>query len=125
MVMDRKLREELVQMHVGICGALADQNRILILTALADGPCYVNELVESLGMPQSTVSRHLKVLRERGLVYAEREGQYVRYRLADDRVIQALDLLRAVMQDILREKVALAHSFEHDYAGSNSQEEQS
>ena len=38
-------------------------------------------------MPQPTVSRHLKVLRERRLVTPERDGADVRYSLADDRVI--------------------------------------
>ena len=57
---------------------------------------------------QTTVSHHLKVLRDRGLVTATREGNAVRYALRDHRIIQALDLLRAVMADVLAERAKLA-----------------
>ncbi len=57
---------------------------------------------------QTTVSHHLKVLRDRGLVTATREGNAVRYTLRDRRIIQALDLLRAVMADVLAERAKLA-----------------
>src|SRR5258707_5027446 len=99
--MDNQLREEIANLHAQICSGLADPNRILLLYTLADCPHNVGELAEALGMPQPTVSRHLKILRERGLVCAEREGQQVVYALGDDRVIQALDLLRAVMAERL------------------------
>ena len=45
-------------------------------------------------LPQPTASRHLKLLRERSLVIAERDGTSVYYTLADPRVIDALDILR-------------------------------
>jgi ArsR family transcriptional regulator len=58
-------------------------------------------------MPQPLVSRHLKVLRERGMVTTERHGTVVVYSLADVRLIQALDLLRAVMHDNLAKRAKL------------------
>jgi len=68
------------------------------------------ELAEMSGASQPTVSRHLKVLRDRGLVTATREGNTIRYTLRDPRVIQALDLLRAVMADVLTERAGLAEA---------------
>jgi ArsR family transcriptional regulator len=59
----------------------------------------VGELTEYCGFSQPSVSRHLKILRERGLVQAERSGTTVEYHLADNRLIEALDLLRAIMRD--------------------------
>ena len=59
-------------------------------------------------MPQPTVSRHLKMLREQRLVFAEREGTSVRYSLADDRVITALDTMRAVLLGGLAQQAELA-----------------
>jgi ArsR family transcriptional regulator len=50
-----------------------------------------------LNVPQPTVSRHLGVLRERGLVHSERQGTAVYYTLADTRIIDALDLMRSVL----------------------------
>jgi len=80
----------------------------LILYFLADSPRHVTELAEMLEVRQPTVSHHLKVLRDRGLVTATREGNAVRYTLRDIRIIQALDLLRAVMADVLAERAKLA-----------------
>ncbi len=108
--MDSKLREEVDTLHAQVCGGLADPNRILILYTLADRPRNVTELAEALGLPQPTVSRHLKTLRERGMVLAEREGQSVIYALADRRIIQALDLLRAMLADLLRDQGMLAET---------------
>ena len=108
--MDRTLIEEVNLLHAQMCQGLADPTRILILYSLADEPRYVTELAEMLGVRQPTVSHHLKVLRDRGLVIATREGNAVRYALRDLRVIQALDLLRAVMADVLAERAKLANA---------------
>jgi DNA-binding transcriptional ArsR family regulator len=69
-----------------------------------------NELAEMLEVPQPTVSRHLSVLRERGLVDAEREGTAIRYSLADHRIIEALDLMRAILNTQLTDSIELAKS---------------
>lgn len=108
--MDSHLREEILRLHANICEGLADPTRIMILYALAEQDHNVTELAAALGMPQPTVSRHLKVLRERGLVSAERQAQSVLYRLADRRVIEALDLLRAVLADRLHSRAELARN---------------
>lgn len=113
------LIQEVNQLHANICAALADPSRILILYLLSEGPLNVNALVEKLDLPQPTVSRHLKVLRERGLVLAERDGQSVFYALADNRVIKALDLLRTVLGERLAKQATLAQTVSHEFAGVN------
>lgn len=110
--MDERLKQEIDLLHAHVCQALADPKRILILYALADAPRYVSELAESLGVPQPTISRHLKVLRERSLVTTERDGAAVYYSLTDRRVIEALDLLRAVLVNTLTQQAQLAQAFE-------------
>ncbi len=112
--MDTHLREEILRLHASICEGLADSTRIMILYALAEKPHNVTELASVLGMPQPTVSRHLKVLRDRGLVIAERQAQSVLYSLADHRVIDALDLMRAVLADGLHSRAELARSVTKD-----------
>jgi len=107
---DRTLIEEVNLLHAQMCQGLADPTRILILYLLAENPRHVMELAEMSGASQPTVSRHLKVLRDRGLVTATREGNTIRYTLRDPRVIQALDLLRAVMADVLTERAGLAEA---------------
>ena len=104
------LTEEVTALHAGICSGLADTRRILILYALKEKPRNVSELAEELGISQPTTSRHLNLLRERGLVTAKREGQAVINSLADDRIIQALDLLREVLASNLQSQAALVES---------------
>jgi DNA-binding transcriptional ArsR family regulator len=110
--MNRALREEIDQLHAEICHCMADSKRISILYALSEGRRNVGELAEALDMNRATVSRHLKVLRERSMVTAEREGVSIYYSLADHRVIQALDLLREVLAEILAQRKVLAEALE-------------
>lgn len=93
------LSEEITQLHAELCSALGDARRILILYTLSEKPHTVNDLTEKIGTYQSTTSRHLKILRDRGLVHATRQGANVEYSLADPRLIEALDLLRGVLRD--------------------------
>jgi ArsR family transcriptional regulator len=101
------LEQEVNQLHAEICAGLADPKRILILYALSEKPCNVNELAANLGLNQPMVSRHLKVLRERGMVQANRTGASVEYSLSDQRLIEALDLLRSVLRDHLSRRAQL------------------
>ncbi len=103
----KNLRQEILQLEAGLCYALADTTRILILYLLAEGEATVTQLVTQLEQPQPTVSRHLKVLRERGLVIARREGVNVYYRLSDLRYLQALDILRDILHDRIRRRAKL------------------
>lgn len=103
-VMDIKSTEKEVNLlHERICSALGDPTRILILYLLAERGMYVNEISEALKLPQSSASRHLRVLRERNLVATERQGTAVLYTLEDKRIIQALDLMRAILSQQLHE----------------------
>ena len=104
---NNSLAQEINQLHARICSAISEPNRILLLYAVADKPLNVNKLAEIVGISQSAASRHLKVLRERGLIQAQRDGTQVIYSLADDRFIQALDLLREVMLDQLSQQADL------------------
>ena len=101
------LKQEIMQLEADFCAALSDPTRIFILYALNEGPQNVTELTNELGVPQPTISRHLKVLRERGLVYTERQGTVITYHLVDQHVIQAMDLLRSSMRDRLTQRASI------------------
>lgn len=106
--MSDELREEVVRLHAQVCSGLADPNRILIIYNLSEGPHCVNDIASAVQLPQPTISRHLKILRERGIVRAERDGQTIYYRLSDPRIIQALDILRSILADQLKDQALLA-----------------
>lgn len=105
--MNKTLETEVNQLHAEICAGLADPNRIMILYTLSQSSRNVTELCNELDMSQPLVSRHLKVLRERGMVTTKRNGTVVVYSLGDKRLVQALDLLRAAMRDMLAKRAEL------------------
>ncbi|MEW6658760.1 MAG: metalloregulator ArsR/SmtB family transcription factor [Thermodesulfobacteriota bacterium] len=63
--------------------ALADTHRWAVIDMLQDGSKTVGELIDRLGLEQSLLSHHLKILRDEGLIVSMREGKRVRYRLAN------------------------------------------
>lgn len=63
---------------------LADETRLKVVRLLMKGPQHVGELNLSLGLDQSLMSHHLKVLREAGFVMSRRDGKAVLYRLKPD-----------------------------------------
>lgn len=106
-MLTQALKQEISQLEADFCFALSDPTRILILYALSETPLNVTELTNELGIVQPTASRHLKVLRDRGLVHTKRQGTTITYHLSDRRLVQALDLLRCVMRDGLTQRVSL------------------
>jgi DNA-binding transcriptional ArsR family regulator len=114
MKQDRQFNQELTQLHADFCYALADTRRLLLIYALCQGPRNVSDLTDYCGFSQPSVSRHLKILRERGLVQSERSGTTVEYSLTDMRLIEALDLLRAIMRDQWAHRAEIIGSTEED-----------
>jgi DNA-binding transcriptional ArsR family regulator len=106
------LERELHELHAGLCSALADPTRLMLLYCLAESPHSVSDLSDRLALPQPTTSRHLKILRDRGLVTPQRSGVNVIYSLTDTRLIEALDLLRLVMRDIFDRRAAVVSQTE-------------
>jgi len=100
-MISQTLAQEVSQLEADLCFALADPTRILMLYALDERSRNVTELTQELNITQPTASRHLKILRDRGLVQPNRQGVVIQYELNDRRLIQALDLLRSVLRDRL------------------------
>jgi len=104
---DPNLTQEVTQLHAEICSAMADPRRILLLYAISEESRNVSELAEYVGISQPAASRHLKILRDRGLVNAVRQGASVEYHLTDVRLIDALNTLRDVLRDRLTYRASL------------------
>lgn len=73
-----------MEQTVILCKALTEPIRLRILALLGEGELCVCELVEVLRMPQSTVSRHLAMLKSAGWVIERRQGVWMYYRLAEE-----------------------------------------
>jgi ArsR family transcriptional regulator len=66
---------------MGITKALADENRVRALLALRTGELCVCQLTALFGLAASTVSKHLSILYQAGLVESRKEGRWIFYRL--------------------------------------------
>ena len=84
--------DDVVYAATQIFDALSDFTRFQILGALSQGEKGVSELQEVTNVSQSAISHQLRLLRDRGLVSARRDGQRVIYSLADEHVTTLLNV---------------------------------
>ena len=99
---------EIFRIHAEFCKVLANQKRLMILALLAKKEMNVGEIVEVLEMRLANVSQHLRVLRMHHIVKTRKEGQTVYYRLADERLMDACNLIRSVLLDDLKQRGMVA-----------------
>lgn len=69
---------------MAVVKALADENRVRALMALRDRELCVCQIIELLELAPSTVSKHMAILKQAGLVDSRKQGRWIHYRLADD-----------------------------------------
>jgi len=80
-----------------ILKALAHPTRLQIIAGLMNNECNVGQIQKKLGVPQSTISQHLRVLRSSGIIKARHEGAKRCYKVVDNRV-------RKITRIIIREE---------------------
>jgi DNA-binding transcriptional ArsR family regulator len=106
--MENNEKNEIYRLHAEFCQTLSDANRLLIISELSKGEASVNEIVTRLELRQSNVSKHLALMRERGLVVTRREGATIYYRLSDKRISEAIRLLMGAQRDLIEKKRVLS-----------------
>lgn len=87
-----------------IARALAHPSRLLILDALSEGNRCVGELTNLVGADQSTVSKHLAILREAGFVRVEKRGAMSYYSIRCQCLDQFFSCIESVLRQNLREQ---------------------
>lgn len=95
------MKDDNLQSIAFLAKTLADTNRLRILLLISDGRKSVSAIVEALDLSQPLVSHHLKELKRSLLVKVQREGPFIYYQLADDRILAVMQTLRAVATDVL------------------------
>jgi rhodanese-related sulfurtransferase len=99
----RKAKERLYQLFAQVAKAMANPHRLELLDLLGQAPRTVEELAQEAQMSIAGTSHHLQRLKQARLVQSEREGLYMRYRLADPAVTRLWLELRAVAHQQLFE----------------------
>lgn len=101
--MERRFKDDIYQQFSRVGKALANRHRLKLLDILAQGERTVEELSTLTAMTVGNTSQHLQVLRRARLVDRRKEGLYVYYRLADERVFRLWQVLREVGEARLAE----------------------
>lgn len=76
--------------------ALSDEKRLRILQLLQSGEKCACVLIEQMDMPQSTLSYHMKLLCDSGIVDCRQEGKWTHYRISESGSARALELLKSL-----------------------------
>jgi DNA-binding transcriptional ArsR family regulator len=87
---------------------LSEPARLLVLQALGKGPLTVGELVETTGLKQANISKHLGMLLDAGLVARTKEGNFARYSIAEPMIF---DLCRLVCEKLHRDATETVGAF--------------
>lgn len=92
------------EMQSELCHCMSQPARLQILHLLFDGPKNVGDIAKLTGLEQPTVSRNLGILRNKGIVNAERRGQEIIYRVANPKMVEVCNLMRQVLSEQIAER---------------------
>jgi rhodanese-related sulfurtransferase len=110
----RAFKNQLYEQFARIGKALASAHRLELLEVLAQGEHSVEALAGETGMPVANASQHLQVLRAAQLVDVRREGVYIYYRLADERVFTLWQTMRQVGEARIAEIDRIVDTYLHE-----------
>jgi ArsR family transcriptional regulator, virulence genes transcriptional regulator len=103
--------DELYHFQAEFCKGLSHPKRLQIIGVLKRGEKSVNELSVATGIQQANLSQHLTILRQLGILAKRRDGLNIYYSIADERIVQACDLVKAaIRQRVNRENQLLGLS---------------
>ncbi|MGQ9478450.1 MAG: ArsR/SmtB family transcription factor [Thermoproteota archaeon] len=85
--------------------ALSDPARLKIISFLKDGGKYVQEIVKRSGIVQPAVSRHLKILKECGIVEEKKFGNRRLYTITNSKIFRVIDSLDDALLNSLRKNI--------------------
>lgn len=102
--MDKKTRNRF-EARAEILKAMAHPSRLFMLDRLSDGEKCVCELTEMVGADMSTVSKHLSVLKNAGIISARKQGTQIFYRLKCKCIMKFIGCIETVVENAAREQL--------------------
>ena len=89
--------DTLYTLHAEICKTFANAKRLEIINALRDKELTAKQLLEKVKINKANLSQHMGLLVEKGVVISRKSGTNVFYRLSDERITKACELMREVL----------------------------
>jgi DNA-binding transcriptional ArsR family regulator len=102
---------DLFELQSRLCATMANPTRLRIIEVLKAGEASVGAIAESLGCTISTISKHLRHMRETNVLTARKDGQTVYYRVRHHKIVECCQLVRSVLIEDLQEQGRLARDF--------------
>ncbi len=103
--------DDIYRLHADICKTLANPKRLEIINTLRDKDFTATQLLERIKISKANLSQHMSILIQKGVVRASRKGKNVHYRLSDERIITACDLMREVLIKNLEQNTRILQEF--------------
>ena len=101
------MNKQIYHLHAEVCKTLSNAKRLEILDILREKEMSVGEIVSKMGLSKANVSQHLAILRTAGILRTQREGVTIYYRIANQKVIKAYDLMREVLIERYSQKAKI------------------
>ncbi len=98
---------QIYRLHARLCRTFSNPLRLEVIDVLRDGELTVSELARRAGAGLTTMSQHLALMREQGVLMTRRDGVSVYYRIANPKMLDAFDLLRQVLRERIEEEHTL------------------
>jgi len=89
--------DDIFLLHANICKTLANPRRLEIIAALREDELTPTQLTRKIHISKANLSQHMKILIEKGVVLSRRECLNVFYKLSDEKITKACDLMREVL----------------------------
>jgi len=96
------------ELKAELCKTFSEPKRLIIIDALRDGERSVGDLARIMEIDQAIVSRHLGILRERGVVKTRRDGTSIYYSLSDPKICEACDIVHEILLNQIKKNGELA-----------------
>jgi len=114
--MDDHEARVLFERHAEMCKVFSHASRLMILHVLREREMTVAAIAEKLGVVLGTVSPHLLMMKQRGVLLSRKQGNQVFYRLANPKMLLAFDLIREILHEQMQQEILLAKKLEQKQA---------
>jgi ArsR family transcriptional regulator, virulence genes transcriptional regulator len=108
-------QRSIFEIQADLCRCMSSATRIEIVHVLRDGPQRVSEIARITSQPQTTISRHLGVLRNGGIVISHRHAQDIVYQIANPKIVNICDMMREVLMEEATHRAKLVEGFQDEH----------
>lgn len=107
--------DELLKIQSEMCKTFANPFRLSIIKMLCDEEMNAGKIIKRTGISKANLSQHMAILKEKGIVESIKKGRSVYYKIADDKIGKACNLISEVILNNLRKKRDILNKIERAF----------